>query len=386
MQFNPDISERQLRPTSADDGKSENECPAANPDPSAPTQVSEQHSQPAGPRSAPDCGDNDGVVEAKLRETLRQESGAPAGGLDRVDADSHKNYPDWHRDSCQLLAEPDIWNVVNVPVNQIHTDNRLRNLNNDFIWLLAHSMRTGGLIEPIVVRQDTDQDFSLVSGLHRLEAARSLKWTEVPCRIIGSDHAAARLIEIDANLVRLELSPAERAYHLLERKEGHDFISVDPRVKAANCANRALGRRFDAEALASPSFTEETALLAGISQRSVQRQLAVAVELGQGDLRLIAGSSLDIWKELYALVRLPAEDRDILIKRAAGGEQVTATHYTKDKWRKQRSASRTQDAGLTEELSAAESTTLHKLQRLWQRASLEEREAFLSWVTDPATA
>lgn len=63
---------------------------------------------------------------------------------------------------------------VAVPVEQIYVPARLRKtLDPDKVEELAESIIENGLLNPIQVRRDDDR-YVLVTGLHRLEAARML--------------------------------------------------------------------------------------------------------------------------------------------------------------------------------------------------------------------
>ena len=85
---------------------------------------------------------------------------------------------------------------------------------------LAKSMAVQGLIQPIVVRPRPGAGFWLIAGRHRLMAAKKLKWPALDCIVLDDVSAdQAELVEIDENLVRADLSPAEEAAHLGRRKE-----------------------------------------------------------------------------------------------------------------------------------------------------------------------
>ena len=54
---------------------------------------------------------------------------------------------------------------------------------------LSESVAEVGMMNPITV----DADYTLVAGLHRLEAAKLLGWTEVECTVCELDSLHAEL-------------------------------------------------------------------------------------------------------------------------------------------------------------------------------------------------
>ncbi|WP_430349986.1 ParB N-terminal domain-containing protein [Thermoanaerobacterium thermosaccharolyticum] len=71
------------------------------------------------------------------------------------------------------------------------------------------------LLQPIIITENNE----LVSGLHRLETAKMLGWSEIECITISCNDIDRELAEIDKNLIRAELTVLERAEHLKRRKE-----------------------------------------------------------------------------------------------------------------------------------------------------------------------
>ena len=71
-----------------------------------------------------------------------------------------------------------------------------------------------GLIKsrsPSHIRTVAPARFWSLAGANRLEAARRLKWESIDCTIIeASDVNTTKLAEIDENLIRADLTPAER--------------------------------------------------------------------------------------------------------------------------------------------------------------------------------
>lgn len=105
-------------------------------------------------------------------------------------------------------------------VDCIQTGDRLRHIDANAVASLQASMGKIGLRTPITVRMMDDDAISdpmLVSGHHRLEAARALGWQQIECFVI--DHESddeARMWEIAENLHRAELNTIERSEHITE--------------------------------------------------------------------------------------------------------------------------------------------------------------------------
>jgi ParB family chromosome partitioning protein len=91
--------------------------------------------------------------------------------------------------------------IVNVPMNAVIVPVDRRECDPEAVSQLADSMSAIGLKTPItvrVVKRDVDTDGSdaiadhfLVAGAHRLEAARSLGWSEIDAS--PSERAAHRV-------------------------------------------------------------------------------------------------------------------------------------------------------------------------------------------------
>ena len=87
---------------------------------------------------------------------------------------------------------------MKIPIFQIKINDGRREADPEAVYKLADSISKVGLINPITV----DQEYTLIAGLHRLEAARRLGWTEIECNVSDLDGLLAELAEIDENLIR----------------------------------------------------------------------------------------------------------------------------------------------------------------------------------------
>jgi N6-adenosine-specific RNA methylase IME4 len=202
---------------------------------------------------------------------------------------------------------------------------RMRQLRPNVVDELAASMAERGLLHPIVVRRQNIGNV-LVAGWHRLEVAKKLKSDRIRAVILeGVDADQAQLAEIDENLIRADLTPAERALHLARRKQLYEKAHPETRPTKAGGPGRAKTHRQNGDDTAE-RFTQDAAKKIGRSERTVQREIARA---GIPGLRDAVGTSLDQPEELDTLLKLPEPVQHDLIERAKSGERVTAKHIAK---------------------------------------------------------
>jgi ParB-like chromosome segregation protein Spo0J len=95
-------------------------------------------------------------------------------------------------------------------VGEVDVGNRLRPINERTVVALAESMQRLGQLSPISVYRMDDNSLRLVTGLHRLEAAKSMGWQEIEAVFSTGNEIERELEEIAENLHRSELTALER--------------------------------------------------------------------------------------------------------------------------------------------------------------------------------
>jgi ParB-like chromosome segregation protein Spo0J/N6-adenosine-specific RNA methylase IME4 len=217
--------------------------------------------------------------------------------------------------------------VRNVGLSGIACLPQRRAVRAEVVGALAQSMRDVGLINPITLRPREGLGYYLIAGRHRYEAARKLKWEGIPAIVLeGIDADDAELREIDENLIRADLSPAEQAAHHARRKELYE--KKHPETKRGSAGGRAKNAKAESakpQNAAKHTYTEDAAVKTGKSRDTVER----AVKRGNDipDVAELSGTSLDKGDELDAVAKLGevAPDRQAdLIDRAKAGEKVSA--------------------------------------------------------------
>ena len=76
---------------------------------------------------------------------------------------------------------------------------------------LAESIRTQGVLSPLLVRPLTENGFEIIAGARRYRAAQMAEVPTVPVRIVHLTDAAALEAQLVENLVRSEIHPMEEA-------------------------------------------------------------------------------------------------------------------------------------------------------------------------------
>ncbi len=99
---------------------------------------------------------------------------------------------------------------VTLPLDRIRESTTNPRQRFDDLEELAASIRTHGLLQPILVRP-VRKDFELVVGARRLRAARLAGLSSVPAQVKALDDRSAREVQIIENLQRQDVHPLEEA-------------------------------------------------------------------------------------------------------------------------------------------------------------------------------
>ena len=75
---------------------------------------------------------------------------------------------------------------------------------------LAESIRTQGVLSPLLVRPVTENGFEIVAGARRYRAAQMAEQGTVPVRIVNLSDAAALEAQLVENLIRAEITRWKR--------------------------------------------------------------------------------------------------------------------------------------------------------------------------------
>jgi ParB family chromosome partitioning protein len=122
-----------------------------------------------------------------------------------------------------VMTSLDVEKMTHIPVERIHANpNQPRKrFDDESLHSLAESVRTDGVLQPVVVRKTGDH-FELIMGERRLQAARLAGVPSVPAIVRSATDADTLRLALVENLQRENLNPIEvaEAYKALSERFG----------------------------------------------------------------------------------------------------------------------------------------------------------------------
>lgn len=199
-----------------------------------------------------------------------------------------------------------------VHVIRVNVGARRRSVDRAKVKGLADSIAEIGLLNPITVHEVGDE-YRLVAGRHRLEAAKMLGWSQIPAVIVELGDVDRMLAEIDENLIRNDLSDLERAEHLAERKRL--YLLKHPETKRGGAPGLAGGGKAKTENISS--FASDAAQKIGVTDRSIRQDVQIAESIPEDVRDAIRETPLaDSKTDLLDMARLPVERQREIVQTA----------------------------------------------------------------------
>ena len=219
-------------------------------------------------------------------------------------------------DAGQALREEPRQTVL-LALDVIETGDRLRAVNGGTVQHLAESMKFSGLQYPIQVRENGTDGYVLVSGAHRLQAARALAWPHIEAFVLDRlDEDTLALLEIDENLMRVELNPLDRGVFIARRKDIYERLYPE---------TRRGGDRRSAEYQDGHSpqkgFVAETASFTPFSPWTIRRSIRIGEKIVP-ELREELAMTPIAHREgdLYDISGLSPQEQDVVLEDLQSAE------------------------------------------------------------------
>ncbi len=214
-----------------------------------------------------------------------------------------------------------------VPISEIKINAGRREADPEGVQELVDSISKVGLLNPITI----DREHTLIAGLHRLEAAKLLGWTEIECNVSSLEGLLAELAEVDENVVRKGLSAVEYSDLLLRRKEIYEALHPETKAGTSQAAgmNRAKGNNVGCKMHpTSKSFVQDTAEKLGVNPSTIKRQIQTAKNLTNEAKDIIRDTGTKITKkDALKLSRLEPEQQKDAASQLAAGEIKSMGEY-----------------------------------------------------------
>lgn len=127
-------------------------------------------------------------------------------------------------DKRAKAAEDNEDRILYIDINDIIPNSAQPRKNFDEVKLgeLAESIRTNGVISPLIVRKSKN-GYELVAGERRWRASRIAKLKKVPCIVRDFDDRQNAIVAIIENMQREDLDPIEEALGLRSMTEKYGF-------------------------------------------------------------------------------------------------------------------------------------------------------------------
>lgn len=190
---------------------------------------------------------------------------------------------------------------------------------------LSESIADVGMMNPITVTAD----YTLIAGLHRLEAAKRLGWTEIECSVSDMDALHTELAEIDENVIRTGLSDLELSELLARRKKIYE--TLHPATIARNLPGHASNYESSSDKLTGEEkpFSQDTAERMGVSPRTVERHVQIGENLTTEAKEILRGTDQKVTKQnLTKLSRLEPKQQMEAAKQLTEGTIKSVDEYT----------------------------------------------------------
>lgn len=208
--------------------------------------------------------------------------------------------------------------ILELRPDQIEIGDRLRPVDRDHVAFIRQSIEAMGQLQEVVVRPPAEGAgaFRLVAGAHRVVACGDLG-RPVRARVEPISDDQARMLEVDENLARHDLTELDRSFFLVRRKELWERLYPE----AKKGGNRRGSDQTDKVDRLVPAFADHLSAKLGLDARTVRRAIARYRHLAPSLRTRLAGTPIARKKaELDRLVTLPYPQQEAVVDRILGTE------------------------------------------------------------------
>ena len=114
----------------------------------------------------------------------------------------------------ELLGGVNEESAMEIEINKIHAfkNHPFKVLDDEKMQDLIESVKLSGVLTPVLLRVDNNDEYEMISGHRRLHAAKMAGLTTIPAIVRELSDDDAVIAMVDANIQREELLPSEKAF------------------------------------------------------------------------------------------------------------------------------------------------------------------------------
>ena len=114
----------------------------------------------------------------------------------------------------ELLGVVNEESAMEIEINKIHAfkNHPFKVLDDEKMQDLIESVKLSGVLTPVLLRVDCNDEYEMISGHRRLHAAKMAGLTTIPAIVRELSDDDAVIAMVDANIQREELLPSEKAF------------------------------------------------------------------------------------------------------------------------------------------------------------------------------
>ena len=114
----------------------------------------------------------------------------------------------------ELLGVVNEESAMEIEINKIHAfkNHPFKVLDDEKMQDLIESVKLSGVLTPVLLRVDSNDEYEMISGHRRLHVAKMAGLTTIPAIVRELSDDDAVIAMVDANIQREELLPSEKAF------------------------------------------------------------------------------------------------------------------------------------------------------------------------------
>ena len=121
----------------------------------------------------------------------------------------------------ELFGLENAESIIEIAIDRIRSfkDHPFKVVDDDKMADLVESIKTNGVLTPVVVRGNDGDGYEMISGHRRLHASRLAGLKKIPAFVRELSDDEATIVMVDSNIQREELLPSEKAFALKMKLE-----------------------------------------------------------------------------------------------------------------------------------------------------------------------